>query len=166
MAADSIVLMRALVKASFVRTLTWWPKRERAEPPSAWIAIDVRAAVTCSPVAATASISRASGTFAISWARARSRLVSPLIALTTRTTRLPARWVAMARRATLRMRSTEPTEVPPYFWTTRGAWYTGTGVRLGTGRRDLVNRGFTVARVHDLPGASVRSLASLERQAD
>ena len=31
-------------------------------PPSAWIAIAVSAAVTCSPVAAMASISRASGT--------------------------------------------------------------------------------------------------------
>jgi len=46
-------------------------------------------------------------------------VVSPLIALTTRTTRCPARWAAMARRATLRIRSIEPTEVPPNFWTTR-----------------------------------------------
>ena len=31
----------------------------------------------------------------------------------------PASCVAMTRRATLRMRSGLPTEVPPYFWTIR-----------------------------------------------
>src|SRR5579859_4381488 len=114
----SIALMRALVCASSVRIFTWWPSNDRARPPSAWMAMAVSAALTCSPVAAMASISRASGTLATSCARASRRLVSPLIALTMRTTLCPAFCVAMARRATLRMRSTEPTDVPPYFWTT------------------------------------------------
>ncbi len=59
----SMVLMRALVNASSVRIRTWWPRSERALPPSAWMAMAVSAALTCSPVAAMASISRASGTF-------------------------------------------------------------------------------------------------------
>src|SRR5258708_29902036 len=97
------------------------------------MAIAVSAALTCSPVAASASISRAAGTFTISWARPRRRLVSPLIALTMTTTRCPARCVARARRATLRMRSIEPTEVPPNFWTTRAT-------AIGPFRRRLARR--------------------------
>ena len=62
----------------------------RAWPPSVWMAIAVSAAVTCSPVAASASISRASGTGDDSWASSSRRLVSPLIALTMTTTSLPA----------------------------------------------------------------------------
>ena len=114
----SIVLMRAFVNASSVRTFTWWPRSERALPPSASIAIDMSADVTCSPVEAMTSISRAFGTAVTSWASLRRRFVSPLIALTMTTTSLPSFCVAIARRATLRMRSTVPTEVPPNFWTT------------------------------------------------
>jgi hypothetical protein len=39
------------------------------------------------------------------------------MALTTTTTAWPARRVAATRSATDRMRSVEPTLVPPYFWT-------------------------------------------------
>ena len=81
------------------------------------MAIAVSAAATCSPVAASTSISRAAGTASIWWARPRSRLVSPLIALTMTTTSLPAFCAASERRATLRIRSIVPTEVPPYFCT-------------------------------------------------
>ena len=59
-------------------------------PPSAWIAIAVSAAATCSPVAAMASISRASGTAETWCASPRRRFVSPLIALTMTTTSLPS----------------------------------------------------------------------------
>ena len=44
--------------------------------------------------------------------------MSPM-AETTTTTSLPACLVAMMRRATLRILSASPTEVPPYFWTIR-----------------------------------------------
>src|SRR5688572_31559743 len=64
-----------------------------------------------------ASISRGSGTLVISWASESSRLVSPLIALTIRTTSCPSSCVRSARLATARMRSSEPTDVPPNFWT-------------------------------------------------
>src|SRR5262249_49357920 len=53
----------------------------------------------------------------ISFARASKRLVSPLIADTTTTSRWPSRWKRAIRRATFLIRSTLPTEVPPYFWT-------------------------------------------------
>ena len=57
----SMALIRALVKALSVRTLSWWPRKLRALPPCAWMAIAVSAAETCSPVAASASTSRESG---------------------------------------------------------------------------------------------------------
>jgi hypothetical protein len=44
-------------------------------------------------------------------------LVSPAIAEGTTTTLWPAALHFATRRATLRMRSIEPTEVPPNFWT-------------------------------------------------
>ena len=43
----------------------------------------------------------------------------PPIAETTTATWWPSSWSALMRAATLRMRSKEPTEVPPYFWTMR-----------------------------------------------
>src|SRR3954447_12977483 len=73
--------------------------------------------VTCSPVAATTSSSRGSGSRASSRARPSSRLVSPAIADTTTTSWCPSAWNRATRRATLRMRSVVPTDVPPYFWT-------------------------------------------------
>src|SRR5262249_35460701 len=53
-------------------------------------------------------------------ASASRRLVSPAIADTITTTPLPRACVARQRRATSRIRSTEPTDVPPYFCTTSG----------------------------------------------
>jgi hypothetical protein len=49
-----------------------------------------------------------------SLARPSSRLVSPLMALGTTTIWWPARAHLATRRATLRMRSVEPIDVPPY----------------------------------------------------
>ena len=54
-----------------------------------------------------------------SWASLRSRLVSPLIALTMTHDVVPRFCVASARAATFRMRSIDPTDVPPNFWTMR-----------------------------------------------
>src|SRR3954463_3466443 len=83
-----------------------------------------RPIVTCSPVAATTSSSRGSGCGWISFASASSRLVSPAMAEGTTTPSCPAARHLAPRRATFRIRSTEPTEVPPYFWTINamGAW--------------------------------------------
>ena len=111
--------MRALEKALSVRMRTWGPVKLRAFPPCPWMASAASPMVTCSPVAATTSCSRSSGRSLNAWVSLRSRLVSPDMAETTTTTSLPARCVASARRATFLMRSTSPTEVPPYFWTMR-----------------------------------------------
>src|SRR3954465_11268851 len=73
--------------------------------------------VTCSPVEATTSSSRGSGCACSSRASAISRFVSPAIADGTTTMSWPAACHLTTRRATLRMRSTEPTEVPPNFCT-------------------------------------------------
>ncbi len=135
-----MVRMRALVKALSVSTLSWWPRKLRALPPCAWMAMAVSAAVTCSPVAARASTSRPSGIGLTSDASLSRRLVSPDIALTMTTTSWPARWVARARAATLRMRSTLATDVPPNFWTMRATRRpslvaAGVGVNHGSTRR-------------------------------
>ncbi len=119
----SMALMRALVKALSVSTLSWWPRKLRALPPMAWMAIAVSAAVTCSPVAASASTSRLSGSEVRSLASLRRRLVSPDMALTMTTTSFPAAWAASARAATFLMRSSVPTDVPPNFWTMRATGY-------------------------------------------
>src|SRR5690606_27995423 len=74
---------------------------------------------TCSPVEAIMSSSRRDGYSVISWASPSRRLVSPDMAEGTTTTWCPARCHLATRAATLRMRSTEPIEVPPYFWTMR-----------------------------------------------
>src|SRR5690348_4264114 len=83
-----------------------------------------RPMVTCSPVAATTSSSRGSGCAWISFASAISRLVSPAMAEGTTTRSCPAARHFATRRATFLIRSTEPTDVPPYFWTIKamGAW--------------------------------------------
>ncbi len=109
--------MRARANALSVRMRTWWPSNETAWPPSAWIASATRPTVTCSPVDAITSSSRSSGRLVICLASPSSRLVSPDIAETMTTTSCPLRCVARQRLATLRMRSTVPTDVPPYFCT-------------------------------------------------
>jgi hypothetical protein len=72
----------------------------------------------CSPVAASMSSSRAVASDdlagASSLARPSRRLVSPLMALGTTTIWWPARAHLATRLATLRMRSVEPIDVPPY----------------------------------------------------
>ena len=115
MACASISWMRARAKALSVRMRTWWPSSETAFPPSAWMASATSPTLTCSPVEAMTSSSRSSGISAICLARPSSRLVSPDIAETITTTSCPWRCVARQRRATARIRSMVPTEVPPYF---------------------------------------------------
>ena len=83
------------------------------------MAIAVSAIVVCSPVARSTSISRSLGFGETCLASLISESVTPLIAETTTTTWCPASCVAMTRRATFRMRSGLPTDVPPYFWTMR-----------------------------------------------
>ena len=76
-----------------------------------------RPAVTCSPVATTASYSRASCRGEASRTQATSWLVVPAMAETTTATLLPASTSRLTWRATTRMRSTLATEVPPNFMT-------------------------------------------------
>src|SRR6266851_1989071 len=106
--SPSMLRMRALEKAESVRMRTWRPRKLRALPFSSWMARARSPTTTCS---------RWLGRRAIWPVNPSSRLVSPAIALTTTTTSLPAFRAARARRATLRIRSRSPTEVPPYFWT-------------------------------------------------
>jgi hypothetical protein len=73
--------------------------------------------VTCSPVATMASYSRASCRGEASRTQATSWLVTPAMAETTTATRLPASISRLTWRATLRMRSTLATDVPPNFIT-------------------------------------------------
>src|SRR5476651_1651921 len=72
---------------------------------------------TCSPVEAITSNSRGWGSGLSSFARLSRRLVSPAIAEGTITRRWPSFAKRAMRRATSRMRSGLPIEVPPYFWT-------------------------------------------------
>src|SRR5688572_28708207 len=72
---------------------------------------------TCSPVEAITSSSRWLGSGWSSFARASRRLVSPAMAEGTTTSWWPSRAKRATRRATSRMRSGLPMEVPPYFWT-------------------------------------------------
>src|SRR5258708_14319403 len=81
---------------------------------------------TCSPVEAITSISRGFGSGFNSRARPIRRLVSPAIAEGTTTSWWPSLTKRAMRRATSRMRSGLPMEVPPYFWTIRD---TGEGKR-------------------------------------
>ena len=109
--------IRAREKAESVRMRIWWPRKLRALPPRLWMARARSPTLTCSPLETTTSCSRSAGRGVISETRPSSRLVSPAMALTTTTTSSPRARAARHRRATLRMRSTDPTEVPPYFWT-------------------------------------------------
>src|SRR3954468_5243375 len=109
-----------------------------------------RPTVTCSPVETTTSCSRWLGFLATSVVSLSSRLVSPDMAETTTTTSWPALRAKRARRATLRMRSMSPTEVPPYFCTTSmddRSEAAGDGHRAAALER---NRGHGEARL--LPG--------------
>src|SRR6188768_1205640 len=89
---------------------------------------------TCSPVESSTSISRADGSAEIPAARSTRRSVESPMAETTTAMRSPRARTAATFSATRWMSSTEPTEVPPYFWTivriSRGAYRLLSGDRL------------------------------------
>ena len=117
MRSVSMLSMRARVCMGSVWMATWSPSRDTASPPAALTAMANRATLACSPVASSMSISRGSGMGCMAWARPMSRSVSPDMADSTTTMRLPWRWLASTRRATAWILSVEPTEVPPNFCT-------------------------------------------------
>ena len=110
--------MRAEPCAALVVIGICQPCQERACRPIDCSTMASRPAVTCSPVATTASYSRASCSTEASRTQATSWLVTPAMAETTTATLLPASTSRFTWRATLRMRSTLATEVPPNFMTT------------------------------------------------
>ena len=119
--------IRARLCSASVTMPTCAPVREMAACPNSWRAMLRRAMETCSPVESSISISRRLGLGEIAWAKlTRVSVVFP-IAETTTTTEWPSRTVFWTRWATAWMRSTVPTEVPPYFWTIRDM-----GVYAGT----------------------------------
>ena len=79
------------------------------------MAIESKAIETCSPVASSMSISRWGGSGLRARASAVSSSVVWPIAETTTTRSWPSRRALATRLATAWMRSTLPTEVPPYF---------------------------------------------------
>ena len=109
--------MRALVCVLSVMMPIWPPVMLIASWPSEWIAIAIRATLTCSPVDRSMSISRAGGSSVICWARSISRSVVWPMALTTVTTWLPSFWARIALRAAARIFWLSATLVPPNFWT-------------------------------------------------
>src|SRR5580704_12659324 len=80
----------------------------------------MRAIDSCSPIASSWSSSLSLGSGQRDRARAMSSFVTPARAERTTTTWWPSARAFLIRSATLRMRSTSPTEVPPYFWTILG----------------------------------------------
>ena len=81
--------MRALVCVLSVTMPIWAPVMLIALWPSEWMAMAIRATLTCSPVESSMSISRAGGWSVICRARSMSRSVLSPMALTTTTTWLP-----------------------------------------------------------------------------
>ena len=79
----------------------------------------IKAIDACSPDDSSTSISRLEARGDICWPRLSSRSVSPAIAETTTTTRSPAATKRAMRSATALMRSISPTDVPPYFCTSK-----------------------------------------------
>src|ERR1700691_3510815 len=82
-----------------------------------WSAMAMRAMDSCSPIASSWSSSRSLGSAQRLFARAMSSFVTPARAERTTTTSWPSARAALIRSATFLIRSTSPTEVPPYFWT-------------------------------------------------
>src|SRR4051812_22011961 len=113
----SIDTIRARENELSVTILHWWPRNDRALPPAARIASATRPTETCSPVDTITSTSRSLGSSWISLASLSRRLGSPDIAHPPTATCGTSPAVARQRAGTLRMRSIEPTDVPPYFWT-------------------------------------------------
>src|SRR5580692_6955513 len=77
----------------------------------------MRAIDSCSPIARSWSISRSLGSGQSDFARAISSFVTPARAERTTTIWWPSAMALLMRPATLRILSTSPTEVPPYFCT-------------------------------------------------
>ena len=111
-------VMRAEPCAVLVSTGICQPCHERALMPMDCSTMAVRPAVTCSPLATTASYSRLSCSCEASLTQATSWLVAPAMAETTTATLLPASTSRLTWRATFLMRSTLATDVPPNFITT------------------------------------------------
>src|SRR5687768_8024039 len=89
-------------------------------------------------------------------ASAIRRLVSPAIAEGTTTRSWPAAFHFATRRATLRMRSTEPTEVPPNFCTISaiegaGFYRTTPGKRLDGHPREGGDRVYEIRKSTGVP---------------
>ena len=102
-----------------VRSGICQPCQDRASIPLSCRQIASSPDVTCSPVATTASYSRASCSGDRSVHHLTSWLVTPDMADTTTATWLPASTSRFTRWATLRIRSRSATEVPPNFITMR-----------------------------------------------
>ena len=117
--APSIPSIRARPWAPSVRTATCQPVQDRASTPIVCNAMATSPAVTCSPVATTASYSRASCSADRPWHQATSWLVTPAMAETTTITSCPSSRSRFTRVATWRIRPGSATEVPPNFITIR-----------------------------------------------
>ena len=114
--------MRAEACTFEVRIGSCQPCQERALTSMSCRVIASRPAVTCSPVATTASYSLASNmrrVFSAASHQPTSWSVTPDMAETTTATSWPASTSRLTWRATLRMRSMSATEVPPNFITRR-----------------------------------------------
>ncbi len=135
-------VMRAAPWAESVSTPLCEPVNEIASTPRSCSAIASSAIDTRSPVVSSMSSSRRLGAGETSRASASSSSVVWPIADTTTTVSLPAARAAATRRATARMRSAPSTEVPPYFWTSKGmgALYPSP-LRIGTPLRARLARG-------------------------
>src|SRR3954454_9301862 len=96
--------------------------------PIAWSTMANSPEVTCSPEATTASYSRASCIGNASRHHSTSSLVLPDMAETMTATSWPASTSRLTCRATLRMRSTLATLVPPNFRTRRAISSQGSGL--------------------------------------
>ncbi len=112
--------MRALVCVLSVTMPICAPVMLIALCPSEWMAIAIRATLTCSPVESSMSISRAGGWSVICLARPISRSVLSPMALTTTTTWFPSFWARIALRAAARIFWLSATLEPPNFCTMMG----------------------------------------------
>jgi hypothetical protein len=108
-----------------VMMAAWLPVKERASAPSCAMAMVSSAAAMRSPAVSSMSISLGcrlparSSPVTCAASSVSSSVVCPM-AETTTTRSSPRARARATRRATARIRSGEPTEVPPNFWTTRG----------------------------------------------
>ena len=146
--------MRALVWMLSVMMPIWAPVRLIALCPSEWMAIAIKATLTCSPVERSMSISRAGGSSVICLAKSTSTSVFLPMALTTITTWLPSFWARMAFRAAASIFLLSATLVPPNFWTIIDIGAFGAYLQsklLFSGRRNVGHGGICKA---DVPSAA------------